>query len=197
MSISMITDLMLETDPLQERLWSRWPHDFPYNWNDYASVKYCYVNIWYGYSDRNQQYIVSGFADYGCIMSTQQHIYQQPGWILGIIIAQINLDLYCIQLLTSFFCFFWALLSYLSSTREAKSGNADSWDTHWHSCKDKPENLTLHPMVVSALNISFSKKTCSGLHKQSGAEQLWELKLCFLAEACVKSQGFCAMVNVQ
>lgn len=67
------------------------------------------------------------------------------GWFLGIITAQIYLGLSCIQILNSFVCFFWALHSYLSSTREAKPGNADAWETHWHNCKYKPENSTLHP----------------------------------------------------
>lgn len=130
MDISMIPGLPLEIDRLQVRQWSRWPHDFPYNWDDYASVKSCYVDIWRGYSGRSQQCPLSGFAHYDCIMSNQEHNYQQPGWFGEIIIAPIYLDLSCIQLLNSFICFFLALHSYLSSTRKAKSENADSWDTH-------------------------------------------------------------------
>lgn len=198
LDISMISDLMLETDPLQIRQWSRWLHGFPYNWGDYASVKSCHVDSWYGYSGRNQQCIVNGFADYDCTMSTQQHIYQQPGWFLGIITAQIHLGLPCIQLFYSFVCFFWALLSYLTTRREAKSGNADSWEMHWHSCKYKPEDSTLHPHdVVCTEHQLFQKDLFWTAQAEWSRAQLRELKLCFLAEVCVKSQGFCAMVNVQ
>lgn len=53
-------------------------------------------------------------------------------------------------------------------------------------------------MMVSALNISFSKKTCSGLQKQNGAEsRVIGIKALLLSRSLLKSQGFCAMVNVQ
>lgn len=116
----------------------------------------------------------------------------------GIITAQIHLGLPCIQLFYSFVCFFWALLSYLTTRREAKSGNADSWEMHWHSCKYKPEDSTLHRHDVDCTEHQlFQKDLFWTAQAEWSRAQLRELKLCFLAEVCVKSQGFCAMVNVQ
>lgn len=170
LDISKIPDLMLETDPLQVRQWSRWPHDFPYNWDGYASVKSCYVDIWYGYSGRNQNAL-------SVILLTMIALCQPSN-------TSINNQVDFWGLLLLRFVWVYLVFSFLI-VLSASSGlyiliclqqERLSQEMLIHerligivvNTNQKTQFSML--MMVFALNINLSKQIRSGLHKQNGAE---------------------------
>jgi len=85
---------------------------------------------------------------------------EEPGWLWWLIsplFIWVYLGFSIFLLILACWESFWALPFYLSAVGENKSGNGDSQDTQWHSCKFKPENSTLSPCNAACTNKHFQK----------------------------------------